>query len=100
MTRIALVTGASRGLGRNTALKGVYFLTQALLPLIADGGRIVNVSSGLTRGCSHSGKIRCSRHSASIRASPPGSAGSAIPETARVGADTSALMPRRHATTG
>ena len=29
--------------------KGVYFLTQALLPLIADGGRIVNVSSGLTR---------------------------------------------------
>jgi NAD(P)-dependent dehydrogenase (short-subunit alcohol dehydrogenase family) len=30
-------------------LKGVYFLTQALLPLIADGGRIVNLSSGLTR---------------------------------------------------
>lgn len=30
-------------------LKGVFFLTQALLPLIADGGRIVNVSSGLTR---------------------------------------------------
>nr|WP_321984656.1 SDR family oxidoreductase [uncultured Lichenicoccus sp.] len=29
--------------------KGVFFLTQALLPLIADGGRIVNVSSGLTR---------------------------------------------------
>lgn len=29
--------------------KGVYFLTQALLPLIADGGRIVNLSSGLTR---------------------------------------------------
>ncbi|WP_206199370.1 SDR family NAD(P)-dependent oxidoreductase [Parasulfuritortus cantonensis] len=29
--------------------KGVYFLTQALLPLLADGGRIVNVSSGLTR---------------------------------------------------
>ncbi len=30
-------------------LKGPYFLTQALLPHIADGGRIVNVSSGLTR---------------------------------------------------
>ncbi len=30
-------------------LKGVFFLTQTLLPLIADGGRIVNVSSGLTR---------------------------------------------------
>lgn len=29
--------------------KGVYFLTQALLPMIADGGRIVNLSSGLTR---------------------------------------------------
>lgn len=30
-------------------LKGVFFLTQALLPLLADGGRIVNLSSGLTR---------------------------------------------------
>jgi NAD(P)-dependent dehydrogenase (short-subunit alcohol dehydrogenase family) len=29
--------------------KGVFFLTQALLPLIANGGRIVNLSSGLTR---------------------------------------------------
>ena len=29
-------------------LKGTFFLTQALLPLIADGGRIVNLSSGLT----------------------------------------------------
>ena len=29
--------------------KGVFFLTQKLLPLLADGGRIVNVSSGLTR---------------------------------------------------
>jgi NAD(P)-dependent dehydrogenase (short-subunit alcohol dehydrogenase family) len=33
----------------NVHFKGVYFLTQALLPLIADGGRIVNISSGLTR---------------------------------------------------
>ncbi|MDQ0511421.1 SDR family NAD(P)-dependent oxidoreductase [Ancylobacter amanitiformis] len=29
--------------------KGVFFLTQTLLPVIADGGRIVNFSSGLTR---------------------------------------------------
>lgn len=33
----------------NTHLKGTFFLTQRLLPLIADGGRIVNVSTGLTR---------------------------------------------------
>ncbi|WP_058834492.1 SDR family NAD(P)-dependent oxidoreductase [Luteimonas abyssi] len=32
-------------------LKGPFFLTQALLPLIADGGRIVNISSGLARFC-------------------------------------------------
>ena len=30
-------------------LKGPFFLTQKLLPLIADNGRIVNLSSGLTR---------------------------------------------------
>jgi NAD(P)-dependent dehydrogenase (short-subunit alcohol dehydrogenase family) len=29
--------------------KGVLFLTQALLPLLADGGSIINLSSGLTR---------------------------------------------------
>ncbi|WP_394005243.1 SDR family NAD(P)-dependent oxidoreductase [Luteimonas sp. WGS1318] len=29
--------------------KGVFFLTQALLPLIRDGGRIINISTGLTR---------------------------------------------------
>ncbi|WP_050479595.1 SDR family NAD(P)-dependent oxidoreductase [Herbaspirillum rhizosphaerae] len=33
----------------NVHFKGVYFLIQTLLPLIADGGRIVNLSSGLTR---------------------------------------------------
>ncbi|RVD58646.1 SDR family oxidoreductase [Mesorhizobium sp. M2D.F.Ca.ET.185.01.1.1] len=33
----------------NIHLKGVFFLTQALLPLINDGGRIINVSSGLAR---------------------------------------------------
>jgi NAD(P)-dependent dehydrogenase (short-subunit alcohol dehydrogenase family) len=30
-------------------VKGVFFLTQALLPFLADGGRIINLSSGLTR---------------------------------------------------
>jgi len=30
-------------------LKGPFFLTQTLLPLMADGGRILNVSSGLAR---------------------------------------------------
>ena len=33
----------------NIHLKGPFFLTQALLPLLADGGRILNISSGLTR---------------------------------------------------
>jgi NAD(P)-dependent dehydrogenase (short-subunit alcohol dehydrogenase family) len=33
----------------NIHLKGVFFLTQKLLPLLADGGRIVNISSGLSR---------------------------------------------------
>jgi len=33
----------------NIHFKGVFFLTQALLGLMADGGRIVNISSGLAR---------------------------------------------------
>jgi len=33
----------------NIHLKGAFFLTQSLLTLIADGGRIVNLSSGLAR---------------------------------------------------
>jgi len=33
----------------NVHVKGVYFLTQKLLPLMNDGGRIVNPSSGLAR---------------------------------------------------
>jgi NAD(P)-dependent dehydrogenase (short-subunit alcohol dehydrogenase family) len=33
----------------NVHFKGVYFLTQKLLPLLNDGGRIINISSGLSR---------------------------------------------------
>ena len=33
----------------NIHLKGCFFLTQKLLPLIKDGGRIINTSSGLAR---------------------------------------------------
>ncbi len=33
----------------NVNLKGVYFLTQKLVPVMKDGGRIVNLSSGLAR---------------------------------------------------
>ena len=33
----------------NIHLKGTFFLTQKMLPLIEDGGRILNTSSGLTR---------------------------------------------------
>jgi NAD(P)-dependent dehydrogenase (short-subunit alcohol dehydrogenase family) len=33
----------------NVHFKGVYFLTQKALPLIADGGRIINLSTGLAR---------------------------------------------------
>lgn len=35
----------------NTHFKGVYFLTQKMLPVLADGGRIINVSTGTTRFC-------------------------------------------------
>jgi NAD(P)-dependent dehydrogenase (short-subunit alcohol dehydrogenase family) len=35
----------------NTHFKGVFFLTQTLLPQLADGGSIVNVSTGLARFC-------------------------------------------------
>ena len=33
----------------NIHLKGVYFLTQRALPLLRDGGRIINISSAATR---------------------------------------------------
>jgi NAD(P)-dependent dehydrogenase (short-subunit alcohol dehydrogenase family) len=33
----------------NIHLKGPFFLTQKALPLLADGGRVINISSGLAR---------------------------------------------------
>ena len=46
---IEMTTEAELDAIYNVHFKGVFFLTQKLLPLIKDGGRIVNVSSGLTR---------------------------------------------------
>ena len=46
---IAAMTEENFDLLCNVHFKGVYFLTQRLLPAIADGGRIVNLSSGLVR---------------------------------------------------
>lgn len=33
----------------NVNFKGVFFLTQKVIPMIADGGQIINISSGLAR---------------------------------------------------
>lgn len=49
MAGIAETTEAEFDSLFNVHVKGVFFLTQQLLPLLADGGRIVNFSSGLTR---------------------------------------------------
>lgn len=46
---IADITEADLDHLYNVHFKGVLFLTQRLLPLMRDGGRIVNISSGLTR---------------------------------------------------
>ncbi len=44
----------------NVHFKGVFFLTQKLLPLLNDGGRIVNVSTARTRFASVGGSIYAS----------------------------------------
>lgn len=46
---IADTTPEQFDLMMNTHLKAPFFLTQKLLPLMKDGGRIVNISSGLAR---------------------------------------------------
>lgn len=47
----AQTSEATFDLMMNIHLKGTFFLTQAMLPLLANGGRIVNLSSGLARFC-------------------------------------------------
>jgi NAD(P)-dependent dehydrogenase (short-subunit alcohol dehydrogenase family) len=47
--RFADTTEAQFDAMMNIHLKGVFFLTQKLLPMLKDGGRIVNLSSGLAR---------------------------------------------------
>lgn len=49
MASLAETTEAQFDALFDTHVKGVFFLTQALLPVLADGGRIINFSSGLTR---------------------------------------------------
>ena len=44
----------------NVHFKGVFFLTQKLLPLINDGGRIVNLSTARTRIASPGGAVYAS----------------------------------------
>jgi NAD(P)-dependent dehydrogenase (short-subunit alcohol dehydrogenase family) len=46
---LATITEAEMDALYNVHFKGVLFLTQKLLPLMNDGGRIVNISSGLAR---------------------------------------------------
>jgi NAD(P)-dependent dehydrogenase (short-subunit alcohol dehydrogenase family) len=46
---IADTTEAQFDMLVNVHLKGTFFVTQKMLPLIKDGGRIVNTSSGLAR---------------------------------------------------
>lgn len=45
------VTEADFDLFMNVHYKSVYFLSQKSLPLLNDGGRIINISSGTTRFC-------------------------------------------------
>jgi NAD(P)-dependent dehydrogenase (short-subunit alcohol dehydrogenase family) len=44
----------------NVHFKGVFFLTQKLLPLINDGGRIINISTARTRTASPGGAVYAS----------------------------------------
>ena len=46
---IVTVTGKQFDGLFNVHLKGPFFLTQILLPLIADGGQIINITSATTR---------------------------------------------------
>ncbi|OIN56216.1 SDR family NAD(P)-dependent oxidoreductase [Arsenicibacter rosenii] len=48
-TPIGQVTEAEFDQLTNVHYKGVFFLTQTLLPIMNDGGRLINISSGLAR---------------------------------------------------
>jgi len=48
-SNLETITEAEMDALYNVHFKGVLFLTQKLLPLMNDGGRIVNISSGLAR---------------------------------------------------
>jgi NAD(P)-dependent dehydrogenase (short-subunit alcohol dehydrogenase family) len=48
----------------NVHFKGVYFLTQKLVPLMRDQGRIINISSGTTRFCNPGYSVYASMKSA------------------------------------
>ena len=49
MADFAATTEAQFDMLFSVHVKGVFFLTQALLPVLADVGRIINFSTGLTR---------------------------------------------------
>jgi NAD(P)-dependent dehydrogenase (short-subunit alcohol dehydrogenase family) len=49
MAPVSETTAAQLDTMYEVHFKGPYLLTQALLPLLADGGRVLNVSTGLTR---------------------------------------------------
>lgn len=61
---IAEVTEESFDRLMNIHFKGVYFLTQKLIPFLNDGGAIVNISSGTTRFCVHGYSVYSSLKSA------------------------------------
>jgi len=48
---IAAATEADFDTLLNIHFKGVYFLTQQSLPMMNDGGRVINISTGTTRFC-------------------------------------------------
>lgn len=48
-TNLQTITEAEMDALYSVHFKGVLFLTQRLLPLMRDGGRVVNISSGLAR---------------------------------------------------
>ena len=56
----ATVTEAELDSVFNVHFKGVLFLTQTLLPLINDGGRIINISSGRARVAMPGGSVYAS----------------------------------------